>query len=34
MGCERAQGFLFGKPVDASALEERLRAGKRQAGQP
>jgi diguanylate cyclase (GGDEF)-like protein len=34
MGCERAQGFLFGKPVDASVLEELLREGKRQAGRP
>lgn len=29
MGCERAQGFLFGKPVDAPVLEEQLRAGRR-----
>lgn len=29
MGCERAQGFLLGKPVDASVLEEQLRAGRR-----
>jgi len=30
MGCERAQGFLFGEPVDASVLEEQLRAGRHQ----
>jgi diguanylate cyclase (GGDEF)-like protein len=30
MGCERAQGFLLGRPVDASVLEEQLRAGRRQ----
>jgi EAL domain-containing protein (putative c-di-GMP-specific phosphodiesterase class I) len=24
MGCERAQGYLLGKPVEASALERRL----------
>lgn len=30
MGCDRAQGFLFGKPVDAPELAEFLRA----AGQP
>ncbi|MET1088194.1 MAG: EAL domain-containing protein, partial [Arthrobacter sp.] len=30
MGCDRAQGFLFGKPVDAPELAELLRA----AGQP
>ena len=29
MGCERAQGFLFSKPMDASVLEEQLRAGRR-----
>ncbi len=29
MGCERAQGFLLGRPVDASVLEEQLRAGRR-----
>ena len=28
MGCERAQGFLFSKPVDAAAFEEQLRASK------
>ncbi|MEC5192675.1 MULTISPECIES: EAL domain-containing protein [unclassified Arthrobacter] len=27
MGCERAQGYLFGKPVDAADLEEQLHAG-------
>lgn len=30
MGCERAQGFLFGRPVDASVFEEQLHAGRRQ----
>jgi diguanylate cyclase (GGDEF)-like protein len=29
MGCERAQGFLLGRPVDASVLEEQLLAGRR-----
>jgi EAL domain-containing protein (putative c-di-GMP-specific phosphodiesterase class I) len=27
MGCERAQGYLLGEPVEAPALEELLRAG-------
>lgn len=29
MGCDRAQGFLFSKPVDAAEFEEQLRASKR-----
>ncbi|XAS64282.1 EAL domain-containing protein [Micrococcaceae bacterium Sec5.8] len=30
MGCERAQGFLFSKPVDGLVLEQQLRDGRKQ----